>query len=130
MKIQARTHTDERLIKSQKKKKKKNIQNKITKDEVVFFANQEKKKRREEKFSLIEIISITAERRTSDNRRLESNDKVKKMKQNMKVKDEIIDRRERYVRIDILDITRAKQDNFGLKSNSVIDFPIIIHHHQ
>jgi len=129
MKIQARTHTDERLIKSQKKKKK-NIQNKITKDEVVFFANQEKKKRREEKFSLIEIISITAERRTSDNRRLESNDKVKKMKQNMKVKDEIIDRRERYVRIDILDITRAKQDNFGLKSNSVIDFPIIIHHHQ
>lgn len=95
-----------------------------------WFFSQIKRKRREEKFSLIEIISITAERRTSDNRRLESNDKVKKMKQNMKVKDEIVDRRERYVRIDILDITRAKQDNFGLKSNSVIDFPIIIHHHQ
>jgi hypothetical protein len=79
---------------------------------------------------MIEIISITAERRTSDNRRLESNDKVKTMKQNMKVKDEIRDRRERYVRIDILDITRAKQDNFGLKSNSVIDFPMIHHHHQ
>lgn len=51
------------------------------------------------------------EKRTSDNKRLESADKVKNKKEEMKVKHEISDRPEKYVRIDIFDITRAKPEN-------------------